>query len=554
MDFLNQSFAQLKDLFDGMTPGSRITAGLLLVVVVVSLGYLFTYSVPGGDVYLLEGRMFTGPEIQAIEAALGVARLPCETDGGRIRVPRGKKYEYMGALAKADALPKDFGQDLQSMLQNSSAFGSWKLTKEQIKIGTERQLSQIIGGMPGVKQAAVQYNREEKKGWMKDDVVNATANVWMVGSKEVDKDLVDSICTTIMGPVPGVSPENIRVVDITNNRSFQGNAEDLAGGSGGSYATRTREWEEYYRDNILALLQDVRGVSVRCSVALSKEKSVVKDSVDHDTKTVTRAMEEETSTRSFQGAEPAGRPGPVGNANTPRALGNSQGKGSTEDADESKIKQDSVPIQSTQTRTELAGLIPEQVKVSINVPRTHIEDIWHQKNDKPGEEPKDPEDSDLAPLERAELANIKSIAAGAIPDVQGVDDLTDLVHVRFFTTVAAEPIPEPGMTENAFTWLGQSWQTLGLIGLAFFSLLMIRSMVKSSPSVGVAETPAGRAVSGPQSEEGDESSKDTDSPRLVRFGTSGKSLKDELADLVSEDPDAAASVLKNWIGHVSNAA
>ena len=33
-----------------MTPGARITAGLLLIVVVVSLGYLFTtISGPSGD-------------------------------------------------------------------------------------------------------------------------------------------------------------------------------------------------------------------------------------------------------------------------------------------------------------------------------------------------------------------------------------------------------------------------------------------------------------------------------------------------------------------------
>ena len=50
MDFLNKSFAQLSELFRSMTPGARITTGLLLAVVVVSMGYLFRQSAagPGG--------------------------------------------------------------------------------------------------------------------------------------------------------------------------------------------------------------------------------------------------------------------------------------------------------------------------------------------------------------------------------------------------------------------------------------------------------------------------------------------------------------------------
>ena len=55
MDFLNKTFAQLNDLFRSMTPGGRITTGLLLVVAVASVGYLFQHQISGGDVYLFSG-------------------------------------------------------------------------------------------------------------------------------------------------------------------------------------------------------------------------------------------------------------------------------------------------------------------------------------------------------------------------------------------------------------------------------------------------------------------------------------------------------------------
>ena len=40
MDFLNKAIAQLSELFRSMTPGARITAGLLLAVVVISVAVI----------------------------------------------------------------------------------------------------------------------------------------------------------------------------------------------------------------------------------------------------------------------------------------------------------------------------------------------------------------------------------------------------------------------------------------------------------------------------------------------------------------------------------
>ena len=552
MDFLNQSLAQLKDLFAGMTPGSRITAGLLLVVVVVSLAYLFTHAVPGSGVYLLDGRSFSGSELAAMEAALGEAGLDCETDGGRIRVPRGKKYEYMAALMKAGALPKDFGDTLLSTLENQSAFGSWKLTKEQIKAALQKELSGVFGAMDGISKAYVLYSSKIESGWMKDEIVTATVNVEMTGSKALGQEQANMICSTMMGAVAGLTPERISISDITNNRVFHGSSEDLLGNSGGSLVTDTQVWDKIYRDKILNSLQDIPGVRVSCNVQLSQVKSLIEESIGHDPKTIAVATKEKSLTRTSEGAEPAGRPGPMSQSNGPRSLSPSQGKGSKEDTEESDLDQTSIAVKSTQTKTESRGRAVERVSASISVPSKHFEDIWHQINDKPGEEPKAPDPNDLAQLQQTTVAEIKAIVAPLLLEVPGVDDLTDLVEVRVFHSPTLQPIPEAGITENALVWLGQSWQTLGLICLAFFSLLMIRSMVKSVPGVGVAEAPA--AGSRSASEEVDKPAEQTDAPKLVRFGTSGKSLKDELSDLVSEDPDAAANVLKNWIGHVSSAA
>jgi flagellar M-ring protein FliF len=89
MDFVNRAWTQLTELFRSMSPGARLTAALLLAVVVASLGYLFKYQSSGAGVYLMGGQQFSGADMDAALAALAKANLEWELEGTRIRIPRG---------------------------------------------------------------------------------------------------------------------------------------------------------------------------------------------------------------------------------------------------------------------------------------------------------------------------------------------------------------------------------------------------------------------------------------------------------------------------------
>ena len=54
MDLLNRAYSQLYERFRSMTPGWRLTVGLLAAVVLASLGYLLTHQV-AADVELMPG-------------------------------------------------------------------------------------------------------------------------------------------------------------------------------------------------------------------------------------------------------------------------------------------------------------------------------------------------------------------------------------------------------------------------------------------------------------------------------------------------------------------
>src|SRR5262245_41936487 len=127
MDFVNQAYSQLIELLRSMSVGTRIATGLLLVLVVVSVTYLFQYQMAGGDEYLLGGRPFTQSELTAIEAAFAKAGLGKSTvAGSQIRIPRGQKELYLAALADGNALPADFYKSFDAAVRSDSPFNSTK--------------------------------------------------------------------------------------------------------------------------------------------------------------------------------------------------------------------------------------------------------------------------------------------------------------------------------------------------------------------------------------------------------------------------------------------
>src|SRR4051794_28505143 len=123
MDFLNRAVSQLGELFRSMTVSARVTAALLLAVVVVSVGFLFKTQSSAPDSYLLGGYPFAPRELPAIQGALAKAGLnDFEAEGNLIRIPRNKQAQYIAALADESLLPASFGDKLMDIVGKQSPF------------------------------------------------------------------------------------------------------------------------------------------------------------------------------------------------------------------------------------------------------------------------------------------------------------------------------------------------------------------------------------------------------------------------------------------------
>ena len=162
MDFLNKAFAQLSELFRSMTPAARLTVGLLLVVVIVSLGYLFRSEVTSGaDAYLMNGESISPSLLPAMEAAFDKAHLEnYEIQGTKIRVPHGQQAAYIGALAEAKALPPNFGSFFREALEQGGPFDTKQQRDERNRYAIQKNLSLWISKMTNIERR----RRDDRRG------------------------------------------------------------------------------------------------------------------------------------------------------------------------------------------------------------------------------------------------------------------------------------------------------------------------------------------------------------------------------------------------------
>src|SRR4051812_39924279 len=162
MDFLSKTFAQISDLFKSMSPGARITAGMLLTVIVISLVYLFQHQSSSPDAFLMAGDPLPSAQIPAMEAAFGKAGLKEHVwEGNRLRVPKHQQATYMAALADEGALPPDLDRYLERSLTSAGPFTPRPVQLELMKAAKQTMLQTWISKMRGIEAALVMINMPE---------------------------------------------------------------------------------------------------------------------------------------------------------------------------------------------------------------------------------------------------------------------------------------------------------------------------------------------------------------------------------------------------------
>lgn len=544
MDFLNQAINQVSDVFRSMTAGARITAGLLLAIVVISVGYLFQYQSAGPDEFLFGGQFLTDGQLVRIEAAMAQAGLnDFQRDGNRILVPRGQRSTYLAAVADGDALPPNFHTYFESALEQGGPWDSAEATRERLKIARQQMLSEIIRHMNWVQDAVVLYDEQQPRGLRRDKQVTASVSVTPLPGEVLDPRRVRELQKLVAHAVVGMRPEDV-VIASTGGPGVAGEGAVFAEAFDNEYYQVRVAYEQYKRNSILNALRDIPGVRVEVSADLDDTVSETVQNLKPDkqgTALKTLTVEEKSTQGTADGGGPPGvtAQGPNRQGVLPQlAQKNTSEMTKTTDEANNLVGQEQRAMQRT-------GFTPKEDWATVTIPRSYIEVIWKQRNPVAKDPPK-PED--LTTIQNSVITQVEEIVLPLLTrqNKSGEDEYKH-VRVAIVDSVPAPTIEPPSIASTALAWTGRYWSSLAMLAVAMFSLLVLKSVVKGGPA-GASPLGAAPALT-VHSEGGGEPGANPDEPPRSRLRLKkGVSLKDDLAEMVKEDPDAAAAILKAWIG------
>lgn len=558
MDFVNKLYAQLSDIFRSMSAGSRLAVGLLLALIVVSLIYLFQYQVGGGDEYLLNGRVFSGAELTNIEAAFAKAGLgKSNVVGNQIRIPRGQKQQYLAAMAESQALPADFHKYMDDGLSGDNPFSSTRSLELRRSHAKQKELALIIARMRGIESATVQFDEEQQGGLSRQKRKTAMVAVQTAGAA-LDENQVKAIRNVVSSAYVGLDRQNVTITDIVSHHTYGGST-----GPGGIsedesvYAAHKAKFEREWQRKIYDQLAMIPGVIVGVNVELNPELQHSTQSIKLDPKPTTVSTREQNKEMTATQPGPGGRPGAESNGVGNRAVAvTTNSGGGQSQTTESSSETKNIPGHE-QTVINKVPLAPSAVTASIEIPASYYAKVWKER--RPAGQTGEPDAAALATIENETRKRIEETVRNLLPPVAQGTNPYPQISVSTFTDLAATPATPPAFADNAVAWLGDNWRTLAMLGAGLLALLMMRSMLNSTATAGVATGAAEAlesAAGGPQIaaatvDDAEESNEAAKPARLKRFTANGGDLKNELQILVKEDPDAAANILRTWIGEAA---
>jgi len=557
MDFVNQAFAQMTELMRSMSAGTRIATALLLVLVILSAVYLFQYQVASGDEYLLGGRSFSQSELTAIEAAFSKAGLgKSQIVGSQIRIPRGKKELYLAAIADGNALPADFYKYLDDAIKADNPFSSARSLEMRRWNAKQKELSLIIGRMNGIQSATVQYDEETRRGLGQQKQKTAMVAL-QTSSGQLDEEQVKAIRNVVASAYAGLDRRNITITDLSGATYGGAIGPDGLPEDESLYAAHKARYERWFQGKIQKQLGYIPGVIIGVNAELNPEVLRNTTNVKFDPKPVTVATKESSKEQTSHAPLVAGRPGAQSNGvgNSPVALQQGTSSGGESQTTETRSDIQNVPGHDT-TLTQFAPLVPRKITASIDIPASYYVEVWKKRNPQPADKPaKQPDPAEIATIETETKNRIKETVRNLLPDVDKGTNPYPHIVVESYTDLPRVAATPPTLAASANTWLAENWQTLAMVGVGLLSLLMLRSMVRS-PARASSAMPATAAPPAQPRLAAHEPPADEDDLEPVRvlksrFSMTGPDLKSELREIVKENPDAAATILRSWIGEAA---
>ncbi len=475
MDFLNQVYTQVSSYVRSMTPGSRIIAGLLSLVIVISLVCLCTYPLAGSKESLMGAQALSRDQLGAIQVALGEADLPYDVQGTQILIPRGGRSEYMATLRKTGVLPTQANDPIGEAIDADTIWLLPDQRKALYNNAEEKALQREILDFPGVADAKVKLkDKVESKGRRRHTVPTASVNVKMKAGKELSRELGVMICNYVAAAA-GRNPQEVKVFDRIHGLSYRGTHDGNTGTVGRSDPGSKQALEQDCQNKIRQLLSFIPGVTVVVTVQPDQAGNHRAENVPSDPKNKKTTRRTTQERRDGTSADVSSTDSSATVSNQPRELPSTDHGGRGESA---TVAVGDLGVGGEEKKQTVTARPP--VRVSVRVPGSYFEKVWRDAKAR-GSRPKKPDPVELRAIEAREIERVKKLAASVLPVVEGVDDRAELVTVVSFPDIPPSKNPQQAEAPSLLAGAAVYGSVLGVIVLGAAGFLVVRSMMRRVP-------------------------------------------------------------------------
>ncbi len=253
----------------------------------------------------------TDNERASVTAALDAGAISYDIDPGTgaLSVAEEDLYRARMLVATDGALASP---DSTSEMLDAIPLGSSRtLEGERLKNVRERELMRTIEEIDGVEAVRVHLASPERSVFVRENIApTASVMLRLARGRSLSNDQVQAIVNLVAGSVPGLSPDEVRVVDQ------QGRLLSDTGGSAGDALELQREFEDKLRLQVAQLLSPMIGegnfsTEVQVELEMAETTSATES---YDNEGVVRSISESNST---QGGEALAGGVPGVTANTP---------------------------------------------------------------------------------------------------------------------------------------------------------------------------------------------------------------------------------------------
>lgn len=545
MSLLSDSSDQLRSTIADMPIPSRAIAGMLVIAIAIGLGLLVRGTGSTSTDLLFGGRMLGEGEVDAVEIAFSQAGLNgWIREGNRIRVPTETRSDYYAALEDSAALPMKLRTSTQQAISDTGTFESNEQRLSRVMHAKEQDLGKKIEQFPDIRTASVEYDRGERYGLSRSRPQSASVVVQPAGSGPISRSREQMIKELIRGSYAGMTTDDVVVIDTNGSAVGSGSDDD------DPLLRKQREAESYVEQKIRSVLSGYGPIRVAAFAEIDPTMDTEKTILTYDEPTTLQSMQKTLESKTSR-PEQGGVPGAGPNANVTSNRATSIEAAEIASVDESERESSSVA--GTQyENSRLASLQVQRVRVTVGLPESYYQKIWVQKQlrenpDTPTADIPALADADLQELKDETEESIKSGVTQVLPAVAAGQDSFPLVEVWNYPDLP-DPLPlEAETTKLALTWLAGHWQSIAMIMLAFFALIVALTAAKKGGQGSPREFNEGFGLELPKPPPEVVESNDDDESMTITGGT----LKDELVVLVESNPEVAANVIRGWVGEAA---